>query len=163
MKLITLNTWCGKIYEPLTKFIESNANDTDVFCFQEIRNGNYVDLPERDEEVTNLFNNLENILPNFNGYYTEMVQGVGIATFVKKNIEIEKINSHTILFSEELVDVNVMNNLKPFPRVIQITTLKENLSILNFHGVPGNPKKDTKERALQTKRLLIRKNKLGQA
>ncbi|MEI7810660.1 MAG: endonuclease/exonuclease/phosphatase family protein [bacterium] len=154
MKLITLNTWCGKIYEPLKKFIIDHSNDTDIFCFQEIRNGKYLDYPERNEEVTNLYKDIEAMLPNFKGYYTEMVPGVGIATFVK-NLKVEKINSSIILSTEELANINILQNMTPFPRVLQIISLKNpKISICNFHGVPGDLKKDTKERDLQTKRVL---------
>ena len=36
MKLLTLNTWGGKVHEPLLKFIEQRAEDTDIFCLQEV-------------------------------------------------------------------------------------------------------------------------------
>ena len=41
MRLITLNTWCGIIKEPLRSFIEKHKDNTDIFCFQEVRNGFY--------------------------------------------------------------------------------------------------------------------------
>ena len=34
MKLLTLNVWGGKIYEPLIKFIKQAAVDTDIFVFK---------------------------------------------------------------------------------------------------------------------------------
>ncbi len=151
MKLISLNTWCGIIYEPLKKFIEDQAKDTDIFCFQEIRNGKYLGALEGETE--DLFTKIKDILPDFKGYYTEMLPGIGIATFVKNSIEIEKFKSDTVLFSEELSNIEKFNNEKPHPRVIQIILLKNKLNILNFHGVHGDFKKDTKERELQTKRL----------
>jgi len=33
MKLISLNTWEGQIYEPLKNFIKYHAKDVDIFCF----------------------------------------------------------------------------------------------------------------------------------
>jgi exonuclease III len=38
MKIITLNTWGGKIYKELMDFVNKNK-DTDIFCFQEILKG----------------------------------------------------------------------------------------------------------------------------
>ncbi|OGZ48935.1 MAG: hypothetical protein A3G60_01890 [Candidatus Ryanbacteria bacterium RIFCSPLOWO2_12_FULL_47_9c] len=35
MKLVSLNTWTGKIFEPLIEFITVHK-DADIFCFQEI-------------------------------------------------------------------------------------------------------------------------------
>lgn len=36
MKLISLNTWGGHLFEPLMEFIKSEAKTTDIFCFQEV-------------------------------------------------------------------------------------------------------------------------------
>jgi endonuclease/exonuclease/phosphatase family metal-dependent hydrolase len=152
MKLITLNAWCGIKIEPLKKFIERQSKDTDIFCFQEIRNGKC--LSNYEGEVEQLFNLIENILVNFKGYYTEMSPGIGIATFVKNTFEVESFNSSTILFSEDVKNISISNGLIPYPRVMQVITLKNKMSVLNFHGVPGDLKKDTKERELQTKRLI---------
>ena len=162
MKLISLNTWCGKIYEPLKKFIKDSANETDIFCFQEIRNGKYLDRWVAEDEIEDLFEKIENILPNFKGYYTEMTPGIGLTTFIKNTLEVEKFDSYTILFSDELENIIKFNNQKAKPRVIQVITLKNKLSILNFHGIYGGFKKDTEERELQTKRLKEVLNGLGE-
>ena len=38
MKLITLNIWGGKVFEPLMEFFRKHAEDTDIFCLQEVFN-----------------------------------------------------------------------------------------------------------------------------
>ena len=38
MKLITLNTWSGKLDKQLKSFIKNHSGDVDIFCFQEIFN-----------------------------------------------------------------------------------------------------------------------------
>lgn len=151
MKLISLNTWCGRVYEPLKTFIERESTDTDIFCFQEIRNGKYTG--EIEGEVEDLFDKLKAVLPNFEGYYTEMIPGIGITIFIRKNIKVKDFKSHVILSSEENQNVQTSNGYMPHPRVLQVLTLQNNLFVLNFHGIPGNFKKDTKERALQLERL----------
>ncbi len=166
MKLITLNTWCGKVYEPLEKFIKEQAKDTDIFCFQEVRNGPYTNQPEEEKEVADLFNKLEKMLPDFKDYFTDYDQenprGVGLATFVRNTINITKIESSTILFQKEVSHVKIGENGTSYPRVIQETTLENpKISIYNFHGVAGGltKKRDTPERDLQTKRILEILNK----
>lgn len=159
MKLITLNTWGGRIYEPLKIFIENHARDTDIFCFQEIRNGACLNEPK--EETTDLFERIKKILPNFEGFYTEMSPGIGIATFIKNTFELEKFDSSTILSNEETKDIKLSVGGNPYPRLIQIIKLKNGLSVLNFHGIPGDMKKDTKERDLQSKRLKEILNKIN--
>jgi len=155
MKLISLNTWCGIKYEALIKFIEVQSKEADIFCFQEIRNGKYFNQSELAEERINLFHELEKILSNFNSYYTEMVPGVGIASFVRKNIEVKKIISTQILMAKEIEHLAMPNGNSYYPRLMQSLYFKNNnLIVHNFHGIPGNSKGDTPERGLQTKRLL---------
>ena len=36
MKLITLNTWGGKLLNPLLEFVRKYSQDVDIFCFQEM-------------------------------------------------------------------------------------------------------------------------------
>ncbi len=155
MKLISLNAWCGIKYEPLKEFLEYQSKDVDIFCFQEIRNGEYLNQTEEASERTNLFEDLKNILPDFECYFTEMASGVGIASFVRKNIEVEKVESKQILTAQETKHLSMPNGDSYYPRVIQSIYLKNrDLIIHNFHGIPGNSKKDTPERDLQTNRLL---------
>ena len=155
MKLVSLNAWNGIKFELLKEFLEYQSKDIDIFCFQEIRNGEYLHRIEEKNEKTNLFENLKDILPDFVGYFTEMAPGVGIASFVRKNIEVEKIDSEQILTAQETKHLSMPNGDSYYPRVIQSIYLKNcDLIIHNFHGIPGNSKKDTPERNLQINRLL---------
>jgi endonuclease/exonuclease/phosphatase family metal-dependent hydrolase len=155
MKLIALNLWNGIMHEQLEKFITNQQNKTDIFCFQEVRNGEYAIKDQGADERTELFNEIKNWLPGFTGYFTEMKQGVGIASFIKNNIAVEKIESNQILTEEETKHLKMANGNSFYPRMIQSIYLKNgSLVIHNFHGLPGNFKKDTPERSLQTKRLL---------
>jgi len=155
MKLISLNAWCGIKYELLKEFLKYQSKDVDIFCFQEIRNGEYLNQIEEASERINLFGDLKNILPDFDCYFTEMVPGVGIASFVRKNIKVEKAESKQILTAQETKHLSMPNGESYYPRVIQSIYLKNrDLIIHNFHGISGNFKKDTPERDLQTNRLL---------
>lgn len=155
MKLISLNVWCGIKYELLKDFLERQLNEVDVFCFQEVRNGEYLEKNEGLNERANLYKDLEKILSGFTGYYTEMAKGVGIASFIRNNINIKKVKSSHILSAQETEHLKMSNGNSYFPRMAQSIYLKDrNLVIHNFHGIPGNEKKDTPERDLQTNRLL---------
>ena len=144
MKLISLNVWEGQIYEPLKNFVLYHSKDTDIFCFQEMI---------RREEL-NLFKEIQMLLPDFTGYLTEQVPGVGLAMFIKNNIKIEKVDSFSILSTRDIKDLLRSDGSGYYPRMMQVISLKESkINIFNFHGVPGNLKQDTKERKLQTKRL----------
>jgi exonuclease III len=51
MKLITLNTWGGRVHKKLIKFLEENQ-EVDIFCFQEIYNGAKTEKAIRKTEKT---------------------------------------------------------------------------------------------------------------
>ena len=90
MKLITLNTWAGRLKEPFEKFLKEKMSDTDIFCFQEIFN----DLDEEletniDERGRNkhILKEITEILIDYNAYFCPVIENVyGIAIFLKKRI-----------------------------------------------------------------------------
>src|SRR3989344_437816 len=104
MKLISLNTWGGKIYKPLIKFIQENSKDTDIFCFQEVFKTTS-DVNVRYERRMNLFKDISQILDNHKGYFSPCLKNYaifsrtenhkvdfnlyfGLAIFIKKDIPI---------------------------------------------------------------------------
>ena len=84
MKLITLNMWGGRVVEPLKKFL-AKYSDVDVFLFQEIY----------DESVETIITEyprvrVSDILLNHRAYFRiAESNGFGLATFVKKDINIK--------------------------------------------------------------------------
>ncbi|MEN9622056.1 MAG: hypothetical protein RLZZ67_490 [Candidatus Parcubacteria bacterium] len=150
MKLITLNTWGGRINQPLLQFIKNN-NNVDIFCFQEMNNGATEDMMDSpQEEDKNLFTHIQEILPYFTGYFSPQVPGTGHAIFIKKEFNVDHVEFHHILDEHEIT-----NMPDPFPRILQSIHLKDNqLSVYNFHGVPKDGKKDNPVRDLQTTRVL---------
>ena len=54
MKVISLNTYIGHVFEPLMKFIEEQAPSTDIFCFQEMMSSEDTHLAH---ELTGLISN----------------------------------------------------------------------------------------------------------
>ena len=148
MRLISLNTWGGQIYEPFVSFIKKHAQTTDVFCFQEVNDNPPVRLGDDSASNQNLFEELKQLLPNHIGHFAPQIQGIGIAIFIRGNISVAQIDSTTILETQEMTE-------KFISRVLQHVEIENpNISIYNFHGVPKSNKLDTPERLLQTKRLL---------
>lgn len=172
MKLISLNTWGGKIYNPLKKFIKDNSQNTDVFCFQEIFD-TQSGFKEKSRFRVNLYQELSKILKNHNGFFVSSVDNYmagsfhrghfrktftnfdlksGLAIFIKKNLQI-KSQGHFFIFGQrngfDITDDNSM------PRIAQYITLEVNgsqLTILNVHGIwVREGKKDTPARLKQSK------------
>lgn len=155
MKIISLNAWCGELREPLIIFIENYSADVDIFCFQEIRNGEYQNKDKGTNEWTDMFSDIKKILPDHNGFISEMSKGVGIATFVNKKIKVGKVETHEILSKEDTHHIKMEDGWSYYARLMQSIFLEnENLILHNFHGIPGSEKKDTPERKLQTDRII---------
>lgn len=155
MKIISLNAWCGIISEPLKSFIKQHSYKTDIFCFQEIRNGYYQNKEKGSNEWVDMFSDIEKMLPNHKGYFSEMSQGVGVATFVHLYIKVGKVDTHEILSKEDTHHIKMEDGWNYYARLMQSVDLNNGeLIIHNFHGIPGNFKKDTPERKLQTDRIL---------
>ena len=104
IRLVSLNTWGGRVFEPLKKYLlDVNA---DLFCLQEVFSApstglrSLADIDKYDVRV-NLFNDIEHILPAHQGFFWPVARGYlndststegslfyGIATFVRKVIPI---------------------------------------------------------------------------
>ncbi len=108
MKLLSMNIWCGKQYDTLMKYIASQAEDTDVFCFQEV-----LDTPTNNPVTprgfrANLFQELSRLLPHHTGYFSPEQDGCdangtvdfpitfGKAMFIRKGLAVEEIGDEFI-------------------------------------------------------------------
>lgn len=168
MKLISLNTWGGKIYGPLMDFIKQEAEDTDIFCFQEVLdNSNFI--KKEGQHKADLLNQLINILPDFAAYfspiflnYTLSAKRVdyglrfGLATFVSRKYQVIDNKNFEVVpkrFTERL-----RKDFLNIPSVVQQTSIVINnkkLTLFNFHGIPmPGDKLDTPKRIKQTKKII---------
>lgn len=157
MRLITLNTWGGRVAKPLKKFLVENKDCVDVFCFQEVfmggKSDEMEDLTNVNDANPSLYEDITSILTNHVGFFCSVYQNIyGTAIFVKKNLEvIEK--GERILFENH----NFPNKNEPdadHTRKIQWLKIKsDNLifDVLNVHGhwVPGD-KLDNSNRLKQS-------------
>jgi len=147
MQLISINTWGGILYEPLMDFVDRYRDATDIFCFQEVFDKESSPAGDRGER-SNRFEELSARLRDHNGYFARKVSGSGLATFVKKNIEVANSETHIVLSTEEMA-------IKFNPRILQHVALAApRMHIYKFHGVPKSDKLDTPERKIQTERVM---------
>ena len=175
MRLISLNTWGGRLFDSFAKYITTEAESTDVFCFQEVFQTNSDIHTDRQDPTdgfvfrVNLFSEITKLLPNFQGYFANAQDGFlynkpvnynlsyGLATFVKRNIF---VGSHKDIFifgeknsqlESDKVGITTPRNLQ----YVNLKTPKENeLTIGNLHGLwkPG-PKTDSEATLGQSKRV----------
>ena len=154
MKIISLNTWGGRVPQ-IDDFIRRHAADTDIFCFQEINANKTKEADLSAGERSEFFEELQKILPNFTGILAEQVSGTGLATFIRNTLEIARADSYVMLSAEDLTHLQLgQGTRRYYPRIVQVVSLKHpQVIIFNFHGVPGNEKKDSPEREKQMSRL----------
>lgn len=162
MKLICLNIWDARIFDPLMKFFENNQ-ETDIFCLQEVFNGDEPTYFRGDKRI-NGFKEISKRLPNYEGYFavTEKLDEIplkgmkipyGLAIFVKKGIKILS-HHHEIIFGKE---VSVNDDGRTHKRVIQTICIDnggKELAISNVHGLwNGQGKTDTPDRIEQSNKI----------
>jgi endonuclease/exonuclease/phosphatase family metal-dependent hydrolase len=136
MKLITLNTWAGRLKEPFEQFLQNHAQETDIFCFQEIFN-------QYTEETTNtyikesdgnpnIFEEIATILVDFEAHFCPVAENTyGMAIFLKKEIEV--IRSGEVVLYQSSNDDDTHDH----DRKMQWMYVKKgtkDLMIMNVHG-----------------------------
>jgi len=167
MKLITLNVWGGKLYEPLIKFLKEISTDVDIFCFQDALFGSKPEFTLIQQGRINLVSEMEKVLSEFNPvvyrdpeesyFHGEMLPldiGCGQVMFVRKSIKI--IGKGGFRSHEDSPYHKGGDMVSGRCQWIKILS-KENMSItvLNMHGLwqRGSKKADTLERLHQSEKI----------
>lgn len=159
MKLITLNTWGGKIYQPLLKFLNKNK-DIDIFCFQEIFHNldektSTADLAASNDVCRKLFDNIKEILWEHEGYFCP-IHGIsyGLSVFVKKTIKVAEVGD-ILLYKNKNFDPN--DDFSDHDRKLQWLKIihdDKDAIIMNVHGHwTGKSKEDNPARLHQSKEI----------
>jgi endonuclease/exonuclease/phosphatase family metal-dependent hydrolase len=159
MKLIDLNVECGVVCELLLEFIKTQAGEIDIFCFQEVFHRGIVKRWFLDEARPELFSEIQNILPDFNGYFcapSERDVG-GLAIFIKKSLEVKNVEN-TVLF-EEMNSTMDESDESYFAmgrnlQSIEFTNEEKIYTVFNFHGMwVFKGKTDTEKRLEQSGKI----------
>jgi len=157
MKIITLNTWGGRITKELIDFLGKHKEQTDIFCFQEIyHRATHVHVEQGgiDPDLT-LYDDIEKILPDYQGYFRpHYLETYGLAVFVKKNIHVSAEDEFFVHHYKGFVPGEVVGN---HARNVQSVSIKQpdgDLHIFNFHGLwNGGGKGDSEPRLEQSRKL----------
>ncbi len=157
MKIMYLNTWCGRIGKPILDFIFKN-DDIDIFCFQEVyHNASDKEKCFVDNSNHNFFDDVKNLLLNYNHYFRpHLADYWGLLISSKKNIKILD-EGEEYIYKEKGYDFEkekwgfTAKNLQ----YLDIEYESKRLTIMNFHGLyMKNDKIDTVERLEQSNKLI---------
>lgn len=99
MKLITLNIWGGKVLEPLMNFFQKHAEDTDIFCLQEVFN-NLPDIKSKVQDwgaKEDIYKDIARVLKGFDGHMAPSQDGEeSLCMFIKKNFAVQEIRDQFV-------------------------------------------------------------------
>lgn len=165
MKLLSLNTWGGRAYEPLIEYIAQKSKGVDVFCFQEVFS-NYEGRLSIHEYRANLLQELEKILPEFQWFFCSNIDRMdmngevdfnlqfGLATFYKKTCQILSKGEVSIVKLPRPKDLNKQDTPQNL-LFIEINKDGKTYLLVNTHTLayPGS-KRDTPARLEQSQKII---------
>ncbi|OGE64609.1 hypothetical protein A3J13_01255 [Candidatus Daviesbacteria bacterium RIFCSPLOWO2_02_FULL_36_8] len=168
MKLISLNTWGGKNFDPLIKFVKKHKENTDIFCFQEIYDTKSEIKQHKNLARANLLYELKIILPKYKVFYFPIMQGYdektnpvnydlrfGSAIFSRQAIRVT-LHKNYFIYKDKGFEkpAKGFSNLSTPLQKIEFNIGDKTFSIFNFHGTSyPAAKKDTRKRLKQSKRV----------
>lgn len=134
MKIVFLNVWGDRMQDTLVGYLEEQARDTDIFCFQEAT----------EEMKRRTANVLSNYVEISHYKYISEVEDFAQATFVRKDI--------TVLSSDILMPDSMDTGLAIYTKV-QVSG--GSLYVCNVHGMSRpNEKRDDSGRIKQSQELI---------
>lgn len=167
MKIISLNIWGGKIYEPLMEFIKKHSRSVDVFCFQEAYKSPSGISVSREMHM-NILEDITNILPEYEPFFGPVQDGwdsygpvdfevsFGQATFARNTVKVIPDSVKQVFICGEKNSAEPKDETSMPASMFCLNVLKSGKihTICNVHGFarPGS-KLDTPERILQSRKI----------
>lgn len=168
MRIVSLNTWGGRVFDPLMEFVKREAPATDIFCFQEILFG---DMSQADPHGIreNLYDEIAAVLSDFVGYPAPIAAGYillgqmtvlpyirsGMAMFVKKGISVLTDNVMR-LFDGEFPTNAAPNTITGSMQYLQVENEDGVYTVAHVHGLwqLNGHKEDTPESLQQSTKVI---------
>ncbi len=169
MRLISLNTWGGIVFDPLLAWITQQASITDIFCFQEVLFGTVPEFSKKNLKARlNLFSEIAAQLTDYAGFSYPAKRGsyfggvplpngvdVGEAMFIKRSVPVTNSGGFRTYADDGPIahdlSLTVCGN-------VQCVTVHHTQEILlsNIHGLwqEATKKQDTSERMQQSQKIL---------
>jgi endonuclease/exonuclease/phosphatase family metal-dependent hydrolase len=173
LRILSLNLWGGQAHGPLLQFVREIADQTDIFCLQEV-----LAAPELLALAcgfrTTLYRELADALPQFDGMFDPLVAWdepaaagtpagttvrvpFGLATFARRTLPLGARRAAWVVEHDDTLDA--ISGMHRITRWLQLTEVHvagggragQTLLIGNYHGIarPGT-KLDTDERLAQS-------------
>ncbi|MDE1852032.1 MAG: endonuclease/exonuclease/phosphatase family protein [Candidatus Micrarchaeota archaeon] len=150
MRLVCLNIWGGIMLKEFMGFVAGMKATADIFCFQEVFDsepGNVSLIKGMDKAKPDIYKDLVTELQGFNGYVAIPQKNQrGLATFVKKGIDVKKVEEFYIYGKK---DGMIGNDPQTIAANMLHTAIERNgktYDVYNLHGLwlPGEKYDDPK-------------------
>lgn len=164
MKLIPLNIWGGRLFEPLMAFLRERAGGTDILCFQEVFHTPTDRKTDAEGARVNILAEIKEVLPGFQAFYAPAQENcdslgfvdynlsLGLAMFVRKEIKVEEHGDTFVYLSKNSRKddhTSLGRNLEYITFIIN----KGKFAVFNLHGLwNGKGKTDTEDRIDQSRK-----------
>lgn len=160
LRLISLNTWGGRALHPLLRFLKAAAEDTDIFCLQEMFCAEPKGMAERHPEefvCADLYQRITAMLRNFQGAFAAFDHNPYLqsqAMFVRKGIDVKHVAD---LVVRQPAQPKETGSAVISARKLQHAAIDfggRTFTIANFHGLwNGDSKTDAPERIAQSQNV----------
>lgn len=140
MKLISLNIWGGRLFEPIMEFFKKYSREIDIFCLQEVVNNPakiksvMQHLTQQGTSRDDIYKDISATLSKFEGYIAPRQDNEGLAMFIKKNLSIKTIND---IFVYRWKNAMINNDGSTYGVNLQYAKIEKgghNYLISNLHG-----------------------------
>ena len=137
MKLITLNIWGGKVFEPLMDFFQKRARDTDIFCLQEVfNNPPYIKSRVQTKVAKeDIYKDIEKILFEFDGYFAPTQEGEeSLTMFVRKNFGLREMGEQFVYRWRNAMEGNDASTYGINVQYAKFRKGEKDYMVCNLHG-----------------------------
>ncbi len=157
MKLITLNIWGGKVFEPLMDFFSKHAEDVDIFCLQEVFNNppNVKSRVQTKVAKEDIYKDIAKILKDFDGYVAPTQDGEeSLTMFIKKGFGNYEIADHFVYRWRNAMEGNDASTYGINIQYMKFNREERDYMVCNLHGHwTPNFKGDNPARLEQSKNI----------
>jgi endonuclease/exonuclease/phosphatase family metal-dependent hydrolase len=155
MKIISLNTWGGRMHDDLMEFLRTHS-DTDMFCLQEVYHQAHGKDTIWHGANFDTFNDIKAALPEHRAYYhPHLGDWWGLALFALPSLELKEVGeSYVHLFKGHNIDREVLGHTAKNVQYAKTLHNGTPLTVINFHGLwNGEGKTDCRERIEQSEKI----------
>jgi endonuclease/exonuclease/phosphatase (EEP) superfamily protein YafD len=163
MKLISLNTWGGRVGKDSFLPFFSKYRETDIFCLQEVWHGGEEMVGEMaggrvmSGILTTLFPDVSKLLPEHVPYFhPHFKHYYGLATFMRKDIPVMREGDIFVYGEKGFISSEDVGDHARNIEFLEIQTENGPLTVINFHGLwrQGIGKGDIPERLAQAEAIV---------